>query len=89
MTTSFETQMNDSDDLDTTVMNAFNNSSGGHGGLAAFSFMLFVLIYTPCAATVAQSARIFGKSFATKSVIISIVAAYIISTLFFQISIRL
>jgi ferrous iron transport protein B len=89
ITTSFETSTNDPHNLNAKIEQALDKSSNGHSDLAAFSFMLFVLIYVPCMATVGQSARIFGKRFALKSSIFSILLAYIISTLVFQIFSRI
>ena len=39
---------------------SFDESSGGHGGAAALAFMVFVLAYTPCVATLAEQRRLFG-----------------------------
>lgn len=38
----------------------FDASSGGHGGAAALAFLVFVLAYTPCVATLAEQKRMLG-----------------------------
>lgn len=38
----------------------FEKSSEGHGAAAALAFMMFVLAYTPCLATLAEQKRILG-----------------------------
>jgi ferrous iron transport protein B len=47
--------------------------------------MLFILIYTPCLATVAGLKREFGTSFALKSVALSLGLAYFLAVAVFQI----
>ncbi|MBN1327143.1 MAG: ferrous iron transport protein B, partial [Candidatus Cloacimonetes bacterium] len=57
------------------------------GGLNnAFSYLLFVLIYMPCVGVVAAIQREAGWRWALFSVIYLTVLAWIVSTLFFQIS---
>ncbi len=48
---------------------SFDESSGGHGPLAAFAFMVFVLLYTPCIAAVAAFRQEFGTQWMWVSVI--------------------
>jgi ferrous iron transport protein B len=47
--------------------------------------MVFILLYTPCVATVAGLKREFGGKFALRSVITSLLVAYAAATLIFQI----
>jgi len=46
--------------LDTAIRQSFEDGSGGHGALASLAFMVFVLLYTPCAATAAAIRHEFG-----------------------------
>lgn len=73
----------------TSFRNNLNNSFFTAGNtktsLAAFSFMLFVLLYTPCLATVAEAKRQFGTKFMFQSVALNLGSAYILSLLIFQI----
>ncbi len=55
--------------LQTAVRHSFDQSSGGHGPLAAFAFMVFVLLYTPCIAAVAAFRQEFGTRWMWVSVI--------------------
>jgi ferrous iron transport protein B len=51
---------------------------------SALAFMVFVLLYTPCAATVAVMWQEFGWRFALFSIAINLSVAWILSTLFYQ-----
>ncbi len=44
-------------------------AEGGHGALAGLAFMIFVLLYTPCMATVAAERREFGWRWAATSIV--------------------
>jgi ferrous iron transport protein B len=55
--------------LQTAVRRSFDESSGGHGPLAAFAFMVFVLLYTPCIAAVAAFRQEFGTKWMWVSVL--------------------
>ena len=46
--------------LGARLRESFDASSGGHGRAAAAAFLLFVLAYTPCLATVAELKRQYG-----------------------------
>ncbi len=63
----------------------FDRTSGGHPGAAAAAFMLFVLAYTPCAATVAEQRRHFGWRPAIAAVGVSLVGAWVLAVAVFQI----
>lgn len=52
--------------------------------LAAFAFMVFVLLYVPCVATVAAQAQEFGWRWATTSVAIQIILPWALAVLIFQ-----
>ena len=67
------------------VRESFEKSSGGHGKLASFAFMVFVLLYTPCMVAVAAARQEFGTKWMLVSVGGQFVLAWISSTLIFQI----
>jgi ferrous iron transport protein B len=71
------------------VIQSFETASDGHKELGAFSFMLFVLLYTPCLATVAEAKRLFGAKFMFKSMALNIGTAYILCLIIYQIGILL
>lgn len=70
--------------LGNQLRHAFDSSSGGHGRAAAVAFLIFVLAYTPCLATVAEMRRQFGNRIAAESIGISLVTAYILAVAAFQ-----
>jgi ferrous iron transport protein B len=72
-------------DLGTQLRATFDRTSGGAAGAAAFAFMVFVLAYTPCLATMAEQARIFGKRWTVGAVGAQLVLAWVLSVLAFQI----
>ncbi|MBG0771365.1 MAG: ferrous iron transporter B, partial [Anaerolineaceae bacterium] len=72
----------------TTLMQAievgFDRSSGGHGALAAISYMAFVLLYTPCMVAVAAERKELGGKWTWFSVIGQLVVAWLVSFVIFQ-----
>jgi ferrous iron transport protein B len=88
LTTSFETD-GSIKELDNNIRTTLSKSSNGHANLAAISFMLFVLIYVPCLATVSEQMQVIGKKRTMYSVSVSILLAWVLSTLLFQIGSRL
>lgn len=60
-------------------------ASAGFTPLTAFSFMLFVLLYFPCVATIATLRREAGKQWAWFTVFHSLALAWLISFLVYQI----
>lgn len=70
--------------LGEALREGFDESSGGHGRAAAIAFLLFVLAYTPCLATVAELRRQYGGRIAAKTVGIGLVSAYILAVVAFQ-----
>ena len=67
----------------------FNDASGGHPQAAAAAFMLFVLLYVPCIATVATFGREFGWRWAALSVGPSMVVAWLVAVGAFQLGVLL
>ncbi|MDO5671282.1 MAG: ferrous iron transport protein B [Actinomycetaceae bacterium] len=67
---------------DTMVASA---GSHAHAALAAFGFIVFVLTYTPCLATVAEQVRQIGWRWAIGATIVQLIAAWVLAVLIFQI----
>ncbi|MDX5318192.1 MAG: ferrous iron transporter B, partial [Actinomycetes bacterium] len=59
--------------------------SGGHGAAAALAFMVFVLAYTPCVATLAEQRRILGWRVTLAAVGTQLVTAWVLAVVTFQI----
>ncbi len=55
--------------LMSSIRAGFEESSGGHGGLAAMAFIVFVLLYTPCMAAVGAIRHEIGVRWMWTSVI--------------------
>lgn len=72
-------------DLGTQLRATFDRTSGGHAGAAAAAFMLFVLAYTPCAATVAEQRRLFGWKPALAAVAASLALAWVLAVAVFNV----
>jgi len=62
----------------------FERTSGGHAALAGLSFMIFVLLYTPCAAAVAAERHELGGHWALASMIGQFVLSWVVAGLVFQ-----
>ncbi|NLI18933.1 MAG: ferrous iron transporter B [Actinomycetales bacterium] len=62
----------------------FDESSGGYGAAAALAFMVFVLAYTPCLATVAEQRRILGWRVTGTALVAQLVIAWVLAVLVFQ-----
>lgn len=70
------------------VRGSFEQSAGAQPGaasLAAFAFLVFVLTYTPCLATVAEQARQIGGKRAAAAVAVQVGVAWVLATAIFQI----
>jgi len=70
---------------DQALRRVFAESSGGHAQSAAAAFLVFVLLYVPCLATVATFGREFGRRWAALSVTLSLVVAWLAAVGVFQI----
>jgi ferrous iron transport protein B len=57
--------------------------------VTAFGFMMFVLLYFPCIATIATLRREIGRGWAAFSVVNSILLAWIVAALIYQLSLLL
>ncbi len=71
-------------DLMTAIRSGFEQSSGGHGALAALAFMVFVLLYTPCMVAVAAEWQELGTKWTWVSIIGQSVLAWLAALLIFQ-----
>jgi ferrous iron transport protein B len=69
------------DDLRTT----FDQASGGHGSAAAFAFLVFLLAYTPCMATVAAQRSAIGWRLTLWSMAVMLSMAWLLSVVAFQV----
>jgi len=67
------------------VQRDFEASSGGHGNAAALAFMVFLLAYTPCVATLAAQRREIGLRWAGFGVGLQLVVAWGLAVIVFQI----
>ncbi|GIG26840.1 ferrous iron transport protein B [Cellulomonas denverensis] len=59
-------------------------TSGGHGSAAALAFMLFVLAYTPCLATVGEQRRLYGGRWTGGAVLTQLAVAWLLAVAVFQ-----
>lgn len=71
--------------LGQAVHKSFEKSSDGHPNAAAAAFMIFILAYTPCLATVAEMKRQYGMKTALQSVATGLIVAYILAIIVFQV----
>jgi len=62
----------------------FEESSSGHGGLAALAFMVFVLLYTPCMAAVGAIRHEIGTRWMWASIVGQSMIAWTLAVLVFQ-----
>jgi len=74
----------ESTDLMIAIQSSFEESSGGYGALAAFAFMVFVLLYTPCMVAVAAERHELGTKWMWVSIIGQFVLAWLAAFIIFQ-----
>ncbi len=67
----------------------FATSSGGHSTAAVWAFLVFLLAYTPCVATVAAQRRELGGRWAAFGVAMQLSIAWLVAVAIFQIGSRL
>lgn len=70
--------------LSAEIQASFAESSRGHGALAALSFLVFVLLYTPCIATAAAERHELGTRWMWTSLIGQLVLAWLAAFMVFQ-----
>ena len=63
----------------------FERSSGGHGALAAAAFMVFVLLYTPCVATLSTVRRDLGMRWMAVGALGQAGVAWIVAAAVYQV----
>ncbi|MBQ0988330.1 ferrous iron transport protein B [Streptomyces sp. F63] len=63
----------------------FDRSSGGHGTAAALAFMVFLLAYTPCVATVAAQSSVIGRRLTLWSMATMMAMAWLLAVAVFQV----
>jgi len=66
------------------IQAGFEQSSGGHGMLAALAFMVFVLIYTPCMVAIAAERQELGMNWTWVSIIGQFALAWLMALIVFQ-----
>ena len=72
-------------DLQSSVYADFVVSSGGHPQAAAAAFMVFLLAYTPCVATLAAQKRQIGARWTATGVVMQLAMAWLLAVAVFQI----
>lgn len=72
-------------DLGARMRATFEESSGGHAGAAAAAFMVFVLAYTPCVATLAEQRRLFGVRWTLGAMVVQLAVAWALAVAVFQV----
>ncbi|NJN66980.1 MAG: ferrous iron transport protein B [Chloroflexaceae bacterium] len=70
--------------LMTAIQTNFEESSGGHGALAALAFMVFVLLYTPCMVAVAAERQELGTKWMWVSIFGQLALAWGAALVIFQ-----
>lgn len=70
--------------LERAVRQSFEQSSGGHGALAALACMIFVLLYTPCMATIAAERKELGTRWMWFSIVVQFALAWGVAFVVFQ-----
>ncbi|WP_336708030.1 ferrous iron transporter B [Oerskovia sp. USHLN155] len=71
-------------ELGEQLRTTLDETSGGHASAAALAFMVFVLAYTPCLATVAEQKRLFGWRWTLGAVAAQLTVAWVLSVATFQ-----
>ncbi|MEN8652566.1 ferrous iron transport protein B [Streptomyces sp. 21So2-11] len=72
-------------DLGARLKETFDGASGGHPLPAVLAFMVFLLAYTPCVATVAAQRVEFGTRWAVLGTVGQLAIAYVLAVAVFQI----
>ncbi|MBT8225582.1 MAG: ferrous iron transport protein B [Dactylosporangium sp.] len=73
------------DDLSGRLRDTFEQSSGGHPGPAVLAFLVFLLAYTPCVATIAAQRIEIGTRWTLVGIGVQGSVAWLVATLVFQI----
>jgi len=76
---------NDEASLGEQLRATVDETSGGHGGAAAFALMVFCLSYLPCLATLAEQRRLFGWRWSALAASAQLLGAYALAVTVFQV----
>jgi ferrous iron transport protein B len=71
--------------LITAIRDRFDETSNGKGALAGLAFMVFVLLYTPCAASLAAERQVLGTNWMLYSIFGQLILAWMAAFLVFNI----
>ena len=74
-----------SSDLADRIRADFDDASGGHALAAVWAFMIFLLAYTPCVATLAAQKREIGLKWTMFGLASQLVGAWVLAVAAFQI----
>lgn len=72
-------------DLGSAVLASFTQSSGGHPIPAALAFMIFLMAYTPCVATLSAQWREIGPKWTAFGIALQLTVAWTLAVAVFQI----
>jgi len=72
-------------ELEANLQATFTESSGGYPEAAAAAFLIFVLMYTPCVATLAEMRRQLGWRWTMAAVGVGLSTAYLAAVVVFQV----
>ncbi|ROR96428.1 ferrous iron transport protein B [Salana multivorans] len=72
-------------DLGAQLRTTLDRTSGGHAGAAALAFLVFMVTYTPCLATLAEQRRLFGWRWTLGAAGAQIATAWLLAVLVFQV----
>ena len=75
--------------LGSFVQADFESSSGGHTSAAVWAFLVFLLAYTPCVATLAAQRREIGMRWTAFGVALQLSVAWAVAVVIFQVGSRL
>jgi feoB family ferrous iron (fe2+) uptake protein len=67
------------------IRSDFDAASGGHGLAAVWAYMVFLLAYTPCVATVAAQRREIGWKWTLIGFVLQLVTAWVLAVGVFQV----
>lgn len=71
-------------DLSRNIRHDFEAASGGHALAAVWAFMIFMLSYTPCVATIAAQRREIGTKWTLFGFAVQLVGSWFLAVLAFQ-----
>lgn len=80
-----EPQGDDPGSLGQRIMADFAHSSGGHPGPAALAFMMFLMAYTPCVATLGAQGREIGWRWTGFGIVMQLAVAWLLAVAVFQV----